>query len=139
MTARKKNSTALARAFLAAYRRSGDITVAAADVGMNRSSHYQWLRNSPAYKAVFERCRDQLGDMLEAVMLKRAREGVLEPVFYQGQPTGAIRRFDVGREMFLLRGLKRKVYGHKTELSGPEGGPIQTRIEVTFIDPSPGE
>lgn len=135
----RTQAQANARAFLAAYRLSGDITAAAAAAKIDRSNHYQWLKASPGYKLAFEQCREELADDIEAGAIKRCREGVLEPVYYQGLKVGVVRRFDVGREMFLLRGMKPKVYGHKAEFTGAGGGPIRTAIEVTFVDPQPGE
>lgn len=128
-----------ARMFLAAYRLHGDVSAAAEAAKIDRSTHYKWLQTSPAYKRAFERCREELGDALEAACLKRAREGVLEPVFYQGIKCGAVRRFPEGTAMTLLRGLKPKVYGSKVEMTGADGGPVQTCIQVRFVDPKPSD
>lgn len=67
--------------------------------------------------------------------MERATKGWLEPVFYQGARCGSVRRFDGSLLQFLLRGMLPEKYGHKTEISGPEGQPLQAKIEVVFVKP----
>jgi len=131
----RTQAEANARAFLAAYRLSGDVTAAAEAAKITRGAHYHWLKTSESYRGAFERARIVVADSIEAAAIKRAREGVLEPVFYQGIKCGAVRRYPEGTAMFLLRGLKPEVYGAKTELTGAGGTPLS--IEVRFVDPQP--
>ncbi len=135
-----------ARIFLAAYRKLGDITAAAEVAKIDRSLHYYWLRSSEKYKAAFARAcaafnqlRLELVDAIEAGALKRAREGVLEPVFYQGIKCGAVRRWPEGTVQFLLRAHKPAIYGVRAEITGANGGPIATAIQVRFVDAQPTE
>jgi hypothetical protein len=135
-----------ARAFLAAYRLSGSVTAAAEAAKIDRTRHYHWLQASEKYTAAFalaredyvKLCAETVGD-IESGALKRAREGVLEPVFYQGIKCGAIRRWPEGTVQFILRAHKPEVYGAKTELSGPDGGPMLAKIEVEFVKAAPPE
>jgi hypothetical protein len=115
-----------ARAFLAAFRLTGDITRAAKAAQMERTLHYRWLRDSDAYKKDFAQASEEFGDALEGEAVRRANEGVLEAVFYQGAPCGAIRVYSDGLMQFLLKGFKPAKYAQRVsaELSGPGGGPI---------------
>ena len=124
-----------ARAFLAAYKLTADITAAAAAAKIDRSNHYSWLKQSEKYRAAFDRARIEVADAIEAAAIRRARDGVLEPVFYQGIKCGAIRRYPEGTAMFILRGLKPEVYGQKAEITGAGGQAI--RVEVEFVKPEP--
>lgn len=133
------NGNANAKAFMAAYKLLGDVSAAAAAAKIHRSAHYQWLEKYPNYAKAFRQAREQLGDMLEAEIFKRAKDGTLEPVFYQGMKCGAVRRFDNHAGIAMLRALKPKEYGLKAEISGPGGAPIPTSITVTFVDPKPTE
>lgn len=72
---------------------------------------------------------------METVAIARASEGWLEPVYYQGVVCGHVRRFSDGLMQFLLRGLLPDKYGNKTEISGPQGAPMQAKIEVVFVKP----
>jgi hypothetical protein len=128
-----------ARAFLAAYKLTGDITAAAAAAKIDKGNHYRWLKQSEKYRADFAQARIEAGDLIEAGAIRRTREGTLEPVFYQGLKVGAIRRWPEGLTMFLLRGLKPEVYGQKTQITGADGGPLEASMQVRFIDAQPTE
>lgn len=133
----RPSTAAKARAFLAAYRRTCNITRAAAAAGIGSRQHYRWLERYPKYKAAFERAQVVAGDYLESVAVKRATRGWEEPVFYQGMECGRVRRFDGGLLQFLLRGAKPEKYKQSAELTGPGGGPIQAKLEVEFVGPKP--
>jgi hypothetical protein len=119
---------AKARAFLAAYRVLGCVTLAAAAVPIDKSIHYRWLKN-PRYARDFAEAQREFADVLEACAIGRAKDGVLEPIFYQGEPCGAIRKFSDGLMVHLLKRFNPESYGQKitAELSGPGGGPVEVR------------
>lgn len=99
------NGNAKARAFLAAFRLTGSIVRAADAAGVERTIHYRWLKNEK-YAAAFHEAYVQWGDMLEGEGIRRAHEGVLEPVFYQGAACGAIRKYSDGILMRMLPRFK---------------------------------
>src|ERR1700722_1270838 len=115
-----------ARAFLAAFRLTGDITRAAKAASIERTHHYRWIKQSESYAKDFALACEEVGDVLEGEAIRRANEGVLEAVFYQGAPCGAIRVYSDGLMQFLLKGFKPAKYAARVsaELSGPGGGPI---------------
>lgn len=113
------------RAFLAAYAQTANITKAAEAARIDRALHYRWLDRFPKYQKAFQDAERQAGDFIESEAVRRATEGVLEPVFYQGEKCGAVRRYSDGVMLTLLRGFKPAKYSQKTEISGPEGGPIE--------------
>ncbi len=120
---------AKARAFLAAFRVSGNVTLAAAAVPMEKTLHYRWLKSTPLYARDFAIAETEFGDVLEAAAVARAKDGILEAVFYQGQPCGAIRKYSDGLMIALLKRFKPEKYAARlnAELSGPGGGPISVR------------
>lgn len=124
------------RAFLAAFRINGSVVLAAAAAGIEKTIHYRWLKNEN-YAAAFAAAEAEFGDMLEAAAIGRARDGVLEAVFYQGAPCGAIRKYSDGLMVHLLKRFKPASYAAKvhTELSGPGGGPVDHVIRVVYEDP----
>ena len=121
--------------FLGAYVETFSVTRAAELVKVDRICHYRWMKSHPKYAAAFRKCQETVGEYLETEAIQRAGEGWDEPVFYQGSECGQVRRFDSGLMQFLLRGLMPEKYGAKTEISGPEGGPLQAKIEVVFVRP----
>jgi hypothetical protein len=47
-----------------------------------------------------------------------------------------VRRYDSGLMQLLLRGMMPDKYGmQRAEISGPQGEPIQAKIEVVFVKP----
>lgn len=123
-------AVAKARAFLAAYKLTGSVTRAADAVKIDRALHYRWLHQSPKYAGAFRRASEEFADALEGEAIRRANEGVLEAVFYQGAPCGAIRVYSDGLTQFLLKGMKPEKYSTRVsaEVTGPGGGPIQVTI-----------
>lgn len=120
--------------FLESYRETCNIVHAAREARINRASHYDWMKDEE-YARLFGTIRQLAGEWFEAALIKRASVGWEEPVFYQGKKCGTVRRFDGGLGQFLLRGLMPEKYGNKTEISGPQGTPIQAKIEVVFVEP----
>jgi hypothetical protein len=73
------------RAFLAAYRRTGSITIAAEKAESSRSTHYFWIKADPRYAEEFEDADAEFADRMEAEATRRAMEGTRTPVLYQGK------------------------------------------------------
>jgi hypothetical protein len=138
MSRRKKEEDARSvrerqRDFLAAYADTFSVQSAAEKAHVDSSTHFRWVRRDSQYAAAFKRRRETAGAFLEAEAITRAGEGWLEPVYYQGDVCGEVRRFDSGLMQFLLRGMMPEKYGAKTEISGPQGAPLQAKIEVVFV------
>ena len=120
--------------FLAAYRKTGSITAAAAAASCKRQAHYFWLTQDPKYKTAFEAAEDEAVNSLEDEARRRAKEGWMEPVYYKGTVCGAIRKFSDTLLIFLLKGAKPEKYRDRYEMTGKDGGPIEHNIRVEFID-----
>jgi hypothetical protein len=99
-----------ARAFLAAYKITGSIVLSAEAAGVEKTIHYRWLAKNEAYARDFELADKEFGDVLEACAIGRAKDGVLEAVFYQGAPCGAIRKYSDGLMVHLLKRFKPEKY-----------------------------
>lgn len=108
------SGNAKARAFLAAYRITGSIVLSAAAAGVEKTIHYRWKKNE-AYARDFEEADKEFGDVLEACAIGRAKDGVLEAVFYQGSPCGAIRKYSDGLMVHLLKRFKPNEYAARVQ------------------------
>ena len=133
---------AAARKVLKHYAETCDIRAACKKAGVGKSSHYRWLERYPSdkypngYAAKFHRIQLEAGDCLESMAVERATKGWKEPIFYQGEICGYVRRPSDALLMQLLRGFKPEKYGvSRTEISGPDKAPVQARIEVVFVRP----
>jgi hypothetical protein len=130
-----KNLQHKKRAFLAAYAEIGNITRAAELANISRQSHYEWLRDDPNYPALFRSADEQASERLEQEARRRAVEGVEKPVFHKGEVCGTIREYSDTLLIFLLKGAKPEKYHDRVrqEMSGPNGGPIETKIDMSGL------
>ncbi len=137
-------------AFLAAYRISASIKHAAKVAGIDRRTHYDWLRTDAAYHVRFREAQQEAAGAIEDEAIRRAMEGVYEPNVFQGRfvypqeeyvaveahgrepevrawrnkpgarPLGLYRKSDT-LMMFLLRGFLPEKYKRFTQIE--MGGP----------------
>jgi hypothetical protein len=107
------------RAFLAAYRETGNVRLACTAAQIGRSSHYRWHAEDHDYEVAFEQAKKDAVDVLEAEARRRAVEGWEEPVgWYKGQPGGTVRRYSDTLLIFLLKGAAPQKYRERMEVSG---------------------
>ena len=113
------NSHPKKRAFLAAYRETGNVKLACEAGRIGRSSHYRWLEQDTDYVKEFEQAKKDAVDVLEAEARRRAVEGIEEPVgWYKGQAGGTVRRYSDTLLIFLLKGAAPEKYRERVEVSG---------------------
>ena len=107
------------RAFLAAFRETGNVCLACQAAGVGRSSHYRWLEQDPEYREAFDQAKEDATDVLEAEAHRRAVEGVEEPVGWdKGVAGGTVRRYSDVLLMFLLKGLRPERYRERVDVRG---------------------
>jgi hypothetical protein len=146
-------------AFLAAFAATANVTKAAKAAKIERCLHYRWLKDDDGYALDFKAALEQAAQTLEDEAVRRANEGVLEPLVYQGQfsykqrPAKdaegkpvlldgkpvlenygaplAIRAYSDGLLQFLLKGARPEKYRERSnvEVSAPGGGPIAVTNE----------
>ena len=75
------------RAFLRVYAEVGNVTRAAAIVGVSRRIHYVWRERDPEYAIELESARERAYDVLQEEALRRAI-GYRVPVYYKGVKVG---------------------------------------------------
>lgn len=71
---------------------------------------YRWRDEDPEFKAAWDEAVEQNIDDLEACAYRRAIEGWLEPVYFQGKAVGAVRKFSNALTIFMLKKLRPKIY-----------------------------
>lgn len=84
--------------------------MASREAGVARQRIYEWLDSDPAFRHEFELARETAHDALEAEAFRRGVEGWDEPVFYQGERVGEIRRYSDRMLELLLRGARPAKY-----------------------------
>lgn len=114
--------------FLAEYAKCGNILLAAKLAKIERAKHYDWLEADPDYESKFAVAHESAAEALEAEAHRRAVTGVQEPVWYQGQKCGHIRKFSDTLLIFLMKGAMPDKYAefvraniqHKIISRGPD-------------------
>lgn len=173
--------------FLRAFIACASLTEAARAVKIDRSLHYQWLRDDPEYVKAFEAAKIEAAQTLEDDAVHWARRGIFEQYVFQGRPQFAQRdrvkcRLPDDREVYadeftseqlaemeiaskrtvteddperplgafrrsegllgkLLKAFMPDRYAERgaVELTGKDGGPIESNFTVTFVKPKPDE
>ena len=107
------------KAFLAAFRETGNVRLACEAAEVGRSSHYRWLDQDREYREAFDLAKEDAADILEAEAKRRAVVGVEEPAgWYKGEPGGVVRKYFDTLLIFLLKGLRPEVYRERMEVRG---------------------
>ena len=98
----KQNST-LKKAMIAALEKSlGIVTTACKTVGIDRGSHYNWMREDEEYRASVESIADLAIDFAESSLHKQIQDGnPTSTIFYlktKGKKRGYIERQEFAHE-----------------------------------------
>lgn len=111
------------RAFLAAFRLTGNVTVACLEADVHRSTVYEWRSEDPEFARAMEQAQIEASDYLEEEARRRAVVGTEEPVFGrigrdQDGEIGTIRRYSDSLLIFLLKGNRPDKFRERIEHSG---------------------
>jgi len=119
--------------FLAALAAQGFASRAAQTVGVSRSWVFELKKNDPEFGAAWKAAQDEYAELLEAEADRRAYKGVDEPVFYQGEECGKIRKFSDVLLMFRLKALRPEMYADRArhEVTGKDGQPVQVETGLS--------
>lgn len=101
----------LKKAMIEALEKSlGIVTTAAKITGIDRSTHYGWLKDDPVYKERVEDIGDIALDFAESKLHKQIENGEVSSTIFYLKTKG-----------------KRRGYVERTEneISGPDGKPVQ--------------
>ena len=107
-------SEELGDAFLTALSEGVSIRQASEDIGVSRGAVYNWRRIVPGYRERWEQAWDDSVTALEEETRRRAKEGVLEPVFYQGEVVGHVRKYSDRLMEKILEARSPERFGRKS-------------------------
>ena len=112
------NTIGKKRLFLAKFiDLGGIITPAALAAGISRKTFYDWMARDPKFAAEYEQARQDATDAIESEVVRRAIHGTEEPVFYQGQQCGTIKRYSDALLVALMKSRKPVEYGTKADVT----------------------
>lgn len=154
---RDATTVAKQEAFLEAYEKVGIVGPACQKAGVGRSTYYYWRESDEEFAQKAADAYQLAVDVAELELRNRAVEGIDEIVMYRGEPvwkrdpsTGEImldkdfepipltirRRSDKLLETYMKANRHRYRDKSSVEVSGPEGGPVETKaITVEYVLP----
>jgi hypothetical protein len=116
--------------FLEALRNGASISSAAKSAAYGRTSIYQWRKDNADFAAAWDEALDEGTDVLEDEVMRRARDGVDEPRFYEGEVCGYVRKYSDTLAIFLLKARRPEKYGDKAEHK------VSDNLTITWLPPS---
>jgi len=139
--------------FLDLLAETGNVTVAAKACNLARRTVYFCRATDPAFAAAWEESLEIGLDALEDEAIRRAREGVEEPVFQGGLRCGSVRKYSDLLLIFLLKSRRPHRYGgavqrdalpvpvpltidsDPTEPASPENAQLLSVSAITDVEP----
>lgn len=103
--------------FLALLSQGSTVAFACVGVGVSRNTAYAHRECDPAFAAAWSEASEAGTQAMEQEAYRRAVQGVEEPVFWKGQPVGAVRRYSDVLLIFLLKSRRPEVYRERTEVA----------------------
>ena len=107
----------------------GIVADACKAVDISRTEAYRERDADPEFMAAWIKAVDDGIDVLEDEAKHRAKDGVHEPIFFQGAIVGYVRR-PSDQLMSLMLKSHRARYTERHEITGPNGGPLQTTVQI---------
>lgn len=112
--------------FLATLETGASVGAAAEAAGVVRTAAYRW-REDADFAVLWDDAYERGTDVLEDEAKRRAVDGVPEPVgWFQGVAGGTVQKYSDALLIFSLKARRRAKYSDRTEVTGVDGGPIQT-------------
>jgi hypothetical protein len=106
--------------FLEALKTGASVYAAARIAGIGRQTAYDWRNEDDVFAALWEEAVECGTDLMEDEAKRRGMDGYDEPVFYQGQVCGKVRRYSDFLLDKQLRARRKGKYSDRQEqvLSG---------------------
>lgn len=94
----------------------GNVSKACELARVSRVAVYEWREADSLFATDWDAVVEAGTDDLEEEARRRALSGVDEPVFYQGEECGAIRKYSDTLLIFLLKGRKPEKYRERMQI-----------------------
>lgn len=94
----------------------GNVSRACAAISLARQRVYEWRASDPQFAIAWDEAVETGTDELEEEARRRAFQGVDEPVFYQGDECGTVRKYSDTLLIFLLKGRKPDKYRERVTI-----------------------
>jgi hypothetical protein len=114
--------------FLEVLATTGNVSRAAELAGVPRRTAYDQRERDPEFAQKWDEALQVSYDAIEHAVRNRAVEGWEEPVFYQGEIVGYVRRYNDENARFLLKAKRPQEFRERVEVSG------QVDVAATILE-----
>lgn len=111
----RPTTTGKKKKFLASLKVTGNISESSRFAKIHKATVYGWRAADADFAAAWQEALDEYADRLEKEADRRAVEGWLEPVFYEGEECGHKRKFSDTLLIFRLKALRPEKYRERVE------------------------
>lgn len=108
-------SRAKRKSFLETLRKTGNVSSAAREAGVEISKAYAKRANDKSFRQGWDTAMEGALDDLEEEVRRRALEGTKKPVYYAGKECGSVVSFNDNLAMFLLKAKRPKIFSEEAE------------------------
>ena len=117
-----------------------NVSAAAKKAGVPRSTAYDWYKADEEFAAAWDDAVEVAVDSLEKEAWRRARDGVLKPVYQKGEKVGQVREYSDQLMVTLLKAHRPEKYRDRQQLehTGPGGEPLPAAAVVNVYIPDNG-
>ncbi|EYB68852.1 hypothetical protein DEIPH_ctg017orf0230 [Deinococcus phoenicis] len=121
--------------FLEQLAATGNVTRACRASDVSRTSAYDRRDELPAFAAAWDDAVLQYAERLEDEADRRAVEGTVKTIYYQGLPVGEETQYSDTLLMFRLKALKPDAYRERVQqqVVGDPNAPVQVQITRTVV------
>jgi hypothetical protein len=117
--------------FLKLMRKTGNVSMSAKAIGISRARLYEIKAEDPKLSIEWVDAVEESTDrMIEEARL-RATKGRRKPVYHQGKIVGYVMERSDSLLMFLIKGRRPEYATERRELSGRDGGPIESKTTLS--------
>jgi len=112
-----------------------NVSAAAKKAGVPRSTAYDWYKADEEFAAAWDDAVEVAVDSLEKEAWRRARDGVLKPVYQKGEKVGQVREYSDQLMVTLLKAHRPEKYRDRQQLehTGPGGEPLPAAVVNVYI------
>ena len=120
--------------FLWALSENPNLSRACEVANVSRMTAYRFRKTNPEFAAAWDDALAQSTDALVGEAFRRAKEGVLKPVFQGGKQVGAVREYSDVLTIFLLKCHRPEVYRETLNQNLQHAGGVKIQVEWDDVD-----
>ena len=118
--------------FVEILRDYGDVSACAKTCGVSTTTVYKYRKDDAKFRADWDSALEALYDSLEAELVRRGRDGVIEAVYHKGVIVGQVTKYDTTAVLSVLNArAKSRGYGREVKITGDPDAPLQITTIIT--------